>query len=181
MQKNLHLLRPLRRRRNNARPCLMVMSHSGVTFVLLSLLSHQTNSIDYKIQVELDSHTDTSVVGSNVLVVHDHAHYVDVYGYDCKSRHKNVTTVNAAVAYNNSQIGNTSVLLINQAILIPSIKNILLCPMQCHLNGVSIDDVPKFLVKNPTVNDHVVIIPSDIDDSPLLISLTLQGINVTSL
>ncbi len=87
------------------------------------------SSLNSKIQVELDSYADTSVVGSNVLVVHDHECYVDLFGYDSKSRHKNITTVDAAVAYNDPQTGDTSVLLINQAILIPSVKNILLCPM----------------------------------------------------
>ena len=129
-----------------------------------------------KIQVELDSHADTSVVGSNVLIVHDHERYVDVFGYDSKSRHKNVTTVDAAVAYDNPQTGDTSVLLINQAIMIPSMNNILLCPMQCRLNGVTVNDVPKFLLKDPTVNDHAVVIPSDIDESSLLIPLMLQGV-----
>ncbi len=35
-----------------------------------------------KTSVELDSHADTCVVGSNVLVVHDHKRFVDVYGFD---------------------------------------------------------------------------------------------------
>ncbi len=74
--------------------------------------------------VELDLHADTSVLGSNVLVAHDHEFYIDVYGYDSKSRHKNTTTVDAAVAYDNPQTGDTSLLLINQAILVPSIKSI---------------------------------------------------------
>ncbi len=43
--------------------------------------------------------------------------------------------------------------------------------MPCHLNGVTVNDMPKFLLKNPTVNDHAVIIPSDMDDSLLHISL----------
>ncbi len=133
--------------------------------------------VNHKIQVELDSHADTSVVGSNVLVVHDHECYVDVYGYDSKSRHKNVTTMDAAVAFDNPHTGDMSVLLINQAILIPSMKNILLCPMQCHLNGVSINDVPKFLMKNPTMNDHLIIILSDTNDYSLLIPLMLQGVS----
>ncbi len=48
--------------------------------------------------------------------------------------------------------------------------------MQCRLNGVTVNDMPKFLLKNPSVNDHSVIIPSDMDDSPLHISLKLLGI-----
>ncbi len=122
------------------------------------------SSIDCKTQVELNSHADTSLVGFNILVVHYHDLYVEFFGYDSKSRHKYVTTVNAAVASDNPQTGDMSVLLNNQAILIPSIKNILLCPMQCCLNSDSVNYVTKFLMKNPIVNDHAVIILFDIDD-----------------
>ncbi len=127
------------------------------------------SSLNSKIQVELDSHIDTSVVSSNVLIVHGHECYVDVFMYNSKSRHKNVTAVDAAVAVDDPQIGDTSVLLINQAILIPFIENILLGPMHCRLNGVTVNDVPKFLLNNPTVDDHAVIIPSDLDGLPLRI------------
>ncbi len=50
--------------------------------------------------------------------------------------------------------------------------------MQCPLNGATINDEPKFLFKNPTVNDHAVIIPSDIDESTLYISLMLEGVTI---
>ncbi len=46
--------------------------------------------------------------------------------------------------------------------------------MQCCLNGVTINEVPKFLLTHPTVNDHSVVVPSDMDDSPLHILLKLQ-------
>ncbi len=48
--------------------------------------------------------------------------------------------------------------------------------MQFHINGVSVHDNPKFLLQNPMVNVHVVIILSDMDDSPLLIPLMIQGV-----
>ncbi len=84
-----------------------------------------------KIPVELDSHTDTSVIGSNVLVLHDHKCYVDVFVYDSKSRHKNNTTVDTAVVYDDPQTGDTSVLLINQVLLIPALR-IYYCAL-CHV------------------------------------------------
>ncbi len=59
------------------------------------------SSFNSKIHVELNLHADTSVVGSNVLRVYKIKQYVDVYGYDSISRHKNITTANAAVAYKN--------------------------------------------------------------------------------
>ncbi len=71
------------------------------------------SSLNSKIKVELDSNADTSVVGSNVLVVHDHECHIDVFRCDSKSRHKNITTVDTAVAYDNPQTGDMSVLLID--------------------------------------------------------------------
>ncbi len=48
--------------------------------------------------------------------------------------------------------------------------------MQCCLNCVTVNDVPEFLLKNPTVNDNAVIILSNSNDSLLRIALQLQGI-----
>ncbi len=57
------------------------------------------SSLNSKISAELNSHADTSVVGSNKLVVHNHEHYIDFDGCDSKSRHKHVTTIDAAVVF----------------------------------------------------------------------------------
>ncbi len=75
-------------------------------------------------------------MGSNELVVHDLKCYIDIYGYDSKSSHKNIPTFDATVACDDLWTEDTSVLLINQAILIPYMKIILLCPMRCHLNDM---------------------------------------------
>ncbi len=48
--------------------------------------------------------------------------------------------------------------------------------MQYHLNDVEIKDVLKFLLKNPTVNDYALIIPSYDDGMHLHIPLKLQGV-----
>ena len=41
-----------------------------------------------KPKVELNSHTDTCVVGDNGLVIHDHNRPVNVYSYDPKDGHR---------------------------------------------------------------------------------------------
>ncbi len=63
-------------------------------------------SINPKIQVELNLHAETCVVGATLLLVHDHAHFIDVFGYDSKSIHKNITTFDAALVYDNTQTGD---------------------------------------------------------------------------
>ena len=78
------------------------------------------------------------VFGDNCLVIHDHNRSVNVYSYDPKDSHRSAKTVDAAVGYQDSQSGQKFIFMINQAICIEGLDNHLLCPMQCHLNGVHI-------------------------------------------
>ncbi len=82
-----------------------------------------------RISVELDAHADTCVVGSNVLVVHDHEHFIDIYGFDKEIRHSNACTIDATIVYEDHVTHSTVIHMINQAIKINSMHNILLCPM----------------------------------------------------
>ena len=41
--------------------------------------------------------------------------------------------------------------MINQVIHINGLENHFLCPMQYHLNGVHISEVPKFLADSPSM------------------------------
>ena len=103
-----------------------------------------------KPKVELDSHADMCVVGDNCLVFHDYNRPVNVHKYDLKDGHRSAKTIDAAVGYQDPQSGQKFLLMINQAICIDSLVNCLLCPMQCHLNGVQINEVPKFLTGTPS-------------------------------
>ena len=136
----------------------------------------QSNS-HIRILVELDSHADTCVVGSNVLVVHDHERYVDVYGFDQAARHKNASTVDAAIAYEDPTTHSTVILMINQAIKIDSMQNILICPMQCRVHGTAVNECPKFLSHRPSEDDHALIVHDPVSCSPpLTIPLSLDGV-----
>ncbi len=46
---------------------------------------------------ELNSHADTCVVGSNILVVHNHEHFVGVYGFDKETMHSNACTIDVTI------------------------------------------------------------------------------------
>ena len=66
---------------------------------------------------ELDSHSDTCVVGKHALIIHDYDRPVNVSGFD-----KSLGSVNdrrivsAALAYDRLDNGETIMLIINQAI-----------------------------------------------------------------
>ncbi len=114
----------------------------------------------------------------NVFVVHNHKCNIDLYGYNSKPRYKNITPDDAVQSYNDSQTVYASVLLINQTIVIPSIFSCcyVVCPIQCHLNSVHINDMSNFLLENHIINDHFVIIPSDKDKMHLCVPFKLQGV-----
>ena len=58
---------------------------------------------------------------------------------------KHALIANATVAYTEPETGQDLILLINQVIKMKCLDHHLLCPMQCCVNGVLIDVVPKFL------------------------------------
>ena len=102
-------------------------------------------------RTKLDSHADVTVVGRNVLVLTDLNRLVTVTGYDPASPSlPNVKTVGAVVAYDDPMTGQSIMLTINQALYIPNLEHNLLCPMQCRMNGVLVNDVPKFLKDKPS-------------------------------
>jgi hypothetical protein len=67
-------------------------------------------------------------------------------------------------------------LIIHQAIHIPHLDHHLLCPMQCRVNDVIVNDLPKFLASDPTDRTHALTIK---DPNNPLQPVILRG--VTSL
>jgi hypothetical protein len=67
--------------------------------------------------------------------------------------------------------------MINQAIYIPEVDHCPLYPMQCRINGVEINKVPKFLTPNATTSTHSIWIADPTNAvHPYTIPLQLEGI-----
>ena len=112
--------------------------------------------VSSKHKIYLDSHADTCVVGDNYLVVHVHNRPVNVYSYNPKDGCRSAKTVDAKVDYQDLQSSQKFILMINQAICIDGLVNHLLCPMQYHLNGVQINEVPKFFAETQSKRTHAI-------------------------
>ncbi len=127
--------------------------------------------------VELDSHAEMCVVCSKVLVVHNHECFVDDYGFDKQTRHSNACTIDAAIVYKGPVTHLTVIIMINQAIKIDSMTNILVCPMQCHVYGTVVIKCPKLLSASPTEDNHALLVhdPNGLSP-PLTIPLSLDGV-----
>ncbi len=88
--------------------------------------------------------------------------------------------MSGVVAYDDPQTGRMLHLIINQAIHIPYLGHHLLCPMQCCVNDVTVNNLPKFLAANLTDQTHALTINDSNNPLQLVIlPFTLRG--VTSL
>jgi hypothetical protein len=68
-------------------------------------------------------------------------------------------------------------LVVNQAIHIPHLDHHLLCPMQCHVNDVIVDYLPKNLAADPTDGTHALTIPDPYDLlQTVILPLGLNGV-----
>ena len=106
--------------------------------------------------LELDSHADTCCIGSGALVIYDFDQPVQVFGYDPGLGAQNFRTVSAVLGYTRPDTGQIYHLVVHQAIEIPHLDHHLLCPMQCRVNDIVINDVPKFLTRTPTPETHAI-------------------------
>jgi hypothetical protein len=118
-----------------------------------------SNDPNYETTLELNSHANTYVLGWHALITLDHNRSVPIRGYAESLGTKTYKTVSGVVAYTNSKTGRTLHLIINQAIHVPHLDHHLLCPMQCRVNDVILDETPKFLAIKPTDQTHALTVP----------------------
>ena len=130
---------------------------------------------DKETTFELDSHADTSVLGNGALIVADFNEPVNVQGYDPSLGIKTYRTINGAVGYCDPLTGKIFNIVIHQAIYILTLDHHLLCPMQCCVAGVDINECPKFLTTFPQENSHCIIEKYEYGARTLL-RLALQGV-----
>ena len=129
-------------------------------------------------RTELDSHADACVVGKHALIIQDFDRPVDVTGYDpTMGTKRGLRTVSAALAYDDPRDGATVILIVHQAIHVPTMCNNLLTPMQLRVNDVKVRDTPRFLTdpSDREDNQHAIVIPTP-DHDDYVIPLDLHGI-----
>jgi hypothetical protein len=131
----------------------------------------------YETTLELDSHTNTCVLGHGALIILDYNRPVSIVGYDESLRSKTYQTVSDVIAYDDPQTGRTLHLIINQVIHIPHLEHHLLCPMQCCVNDVIVNNLPKFLATDPTDQMHALTLTDPNNPlQPVILPLILRGV-----
>ena len=92
--------------------------------------------------MDLDSHADTIVCGSNCIFIHFMGKECDVAPYTAAyNRIKVVPIVQAAIAYSYPETGETTILILNKAIWIgETMDNTLVNPNQFRAYGMTVQD-----------------------------------------
>jgi hypothetical protein len=129
--------------------------------------------------LELDSHANTCVLECDALIISDYNRPVSIVGYDESLGSKTYQTVSGVVAYDDPQTRRLLHLIINQTIHIPHLDHHLLCPMQCHVNDMTVNYLPKFLATDPTDKTHALTLTDPHNPlQPVILPLTLRGVTL---
>jgi hypothetical protein len=127
--------------------------------------------------LELESHDDTTVLGAGALIIQSYDRPVEVVGHNPQQGLQTFETVSSVLAFDHLRDGQLYHLVFNQAIHMPHLDHHLLCPMQCRVNDVTVNDVLKFLTCFPTNSTHTLIVQNpDNDSTTLYFPLHLQGV-----
>jgi hypothetical protein len=117
------------------------------------------------------------VLGRDALIFLDFDQPICVQGYDLTLSTKTFATVSGALAYDDPITGKVFHFVVNQAIHIPHLDHHLLCPMQCRVNDVTVDDTPKFLARDPTDKTHALTLEDpDHPAQTVTLPLALRGV-----
>ena len=109
---------------------------------------------------KLYSHADSPVVGRYSKILEDTGRKATVSGFTTDlGKPITVPVVNTAVAYDCEVTGKTYILVICNALYFQNMEENLIPPFMMRLAGVEVDKCPKFLAKNPSEINHLMLFP----------------------
>ena len=123
-------------------------------------------------RTELDSHANMPVVGKHAFIISDTGRIAEVKAYTPDYDAMQVPIVDAAVKYECPYSGSTYILVIRNALHVPSMTTNLIPPFMLREAGIVVNDTPKIQVDDPTADDHSIYFP----ETQFRIPMSLWGI-----
>jgi hypothetical protein len=123
-------------------------------------------------RTELDSHANMPVVGKFAFIISNTGRIADVKAYTPDYDTMQIPIVDAAVKYECPYDGTTYILVIRNALHVPSMQNNLIPPFMIREAGIILHDTPKMQVEHPTVDDHSIYFP----ETKFRIPMSLWGV-----
>ena len=136
-------------------------------------INNLTSEADQDPKSELDSHANMVVLGRNCFVFEWFGQTCSVKPFsDDLGNVNNVPIVDAAIAYDCPYRHETYILLVRNALYMPSLEDNLIPPFILREGGVIVNDTAKIHADDPSIDDHCI----QFQDSDLRIPLRLNGI-----
>ena len=134
--------------------------------------SENSMSLDSMSRLELDSHANMPVVGASAQILAESGETVDVNAYSPEYEPRQVPLVDAALQYDSPYDGSTHILVIRNALYVPSMTNHLIPPFIMREAGIQVNDVPKIHQDDVDVSHHSIYFA----ETDLRIPLQLNGV-----
>ena len=94
---------------------------------------------------------------------------------ESKGRREYLTKNLREIAYDHPQTRQIYLLIFHQCINADHRDHHLLCHMKCRMNGVEINETPKFLLNNPNESSHAIVVEDTEGSTLLVIPLLING------
>ena len=116
------------------------------------------NEMEMRVEssTELDSHANMPVVGKHAYIIAETGKNVDVSPFTPDYKLLTMPLADATVKYDNPYDGKTYILVLRNALYVPSMDHNLIPPFMLREMGVTVNDVPKIHKEDPTVDDHAI-------------------------
>ena len=120
-------------------------------------------------RTEFDSHANMPLVGCEAYIIADSGKRPTVYPYSPEYPPKELAIVDAGLQYDCPYSGKSYILVVRNAISVPSMRHNLVPPFIMREAGVQVKETPKFQCPDPDVDDHAIVF----DQSRFQIPLSL--------
>jgi hypothetical protein len=134
-------------------------------------VDEETTDEEEESRTELDSHANMPVVGRNAYIISDTGRIADVNPFTPDYDSMRISIVDAAIRYDCPYDGASYILVLRNALSVPSMRNNLLPPFVMREAGIRVNDTPKIQTTEPTEEDHSIHFP----ETDFRIPLSLWG------
>ena len=146
--------------------------YSLLSDAMIASVDYDEDSCKHMYRTELDSHANMPVVGCHAYILSDTGRIADVNAFSPDYATMELPIVDAAIQYDCPYSGISYILVIRNALYVPSMVNNLLPPFMLREAGIQICDTPKIQMDAPTEEHHSIYF----DETNFRIPLMLNGV-----